>query len=332
MSFLLWMLDSLAEMLPDGARAGADQPVAAGPLHAIRDWRDVHLGPRLLRQHAPCWRCSSRCARWHDDDCSMEHGAIELGKRSAGSSAGSSPRGPVLQPARGCRCSAGAHGRRVERLRAPRRRSSSRRWRHRPRQRRAGPARRPHRPHAREDLHALGAGDDGRRRPRAAGAPDLLQPWPGSGAADASRMSSASWRGAIRCSKCASSIPTASRRWRERRHAHLQRRRSWKPTDRKFLVQTTDENRDRDRHPARAAREGGHRVLRRGARRAADGQLRVPHPRRRCAGHSHDDASSSMSRCRTTASVGCAAHSRRRATRRKVVLVTACGCAGVPGR
>ena len=39
--------------------------------------------------------------------------------------------------------------------------------------------------------------------------------------------------------------------------------------------------RDCDRHPAGAAREGDHRLLSRRAQRISDGQLRVPHPRRR---------------------------------------------------
>ena len=92
-----WMLDTLAAMLPDAARRGLHQPVAAGALHAVRDRRDVHLGLRLLHQHRPCSRCSSPCARWR----AAEHGArrLDAGRSGLVRSAGWSP-SRVLFPGR----------------------------------------------------------------------------------------------------------------------------------------------------------------------------------------------------------------------------------------
>ena len=137
----------------------------------------------------------------------MEHGGF--GSASwAGSPAGWWPSCCCSCAARACRCDAACGAR----LRVYAGAVVAGRRGRRARQCRADAERRAHRPHAGEDLHAVGAGDEGRRRPEAAGAPDLLLPQPGS--RRPTRQGGARRHGPAqsRCSKCASPTPTRSRR------------------------------------------------------------------------------------------------------------------------
>ena len=170
------VVDRLAGLAAAGAdRELVSRPLAARALHALRVGRDVYVGFRLLPCPYPAWPVPDRSragAPLSDGRASDRAATAALGGGLAGW-----PSGAVLG---GAAPAAADAARAMAELALHRRRGRRRVRAVRARQCGAHAARRSHRPHAREDLHAVGGGDGGGGRARPRGARHVFLPLAGS--------------------------------------------------------------------------------------------------------------------------------------------------------